>query len=190
MSNAEICLSIECQSDEITWWNVYFTWTAPVTRKWRNYSYRKKDHRVVILVCKKFICLNGMTCMMENGVQVCRCLFNCSSEINQVRILKGKLFEKKFSIRRYVHQMESCIEIYANWNVINAYGENIFNQWIIHIVARQWSVRMVDVNNNNRMENFNVNANNVQRNRRNKNLFVAVMELHIGEWWHRVHVFF
>ncbi len=40
--------------------------------------------------CKTFICLNGKTCMIENGVQVCRCLFNCSSEKNQVREFNEK----------------------------------------------------------------------------------------------------
>ena len=44
-----------------------------------------KDFKVLcLLACKTFICLNGKTCMIENGTEVCRCLFNCSSEKNQV----------------------------------------------------------------------------------------------------------
>jgi hypothetical protein len=68
----------------------------------------------IISVCKTVICLNDKTCMMENGVQVCRCLFNCSSERKQVR---EKIFfwkEVFFLFRRYAHRMEFYIEIYAN----------------------------------------------------------------------------
>ncbi|CAF3324637.1 unnamed protein product [Rotaria sp. Silwood1] len=34
--------------------------------------------------CKALICFNGKTCMIEDGIGVCRCLFNCSSEENKI----------------------------------------------------------------------------------------------------------
>jgi hypothetical protein len=68
----------------------------------------------IISVCKTVICLNGKICMMENGVQVCRCLFNCSSERKQVRVKYFFLERSFFLFRRYAHRMEFYIEIYAN----------------------------------------------------------------------------
>ncbi|CAF4806849.1 unnamed protein product [Rotaria sp. Silwood1] len=34
--------------------------------------------------CKALICFNGKTCMIEDGIGVCRCLFNCSLEENKI----------------------------------------------------------------------------------------------------------
>jgi hypothetical protein len=52
------------------------------------------------------ICLNGKTCMIENGMEVCRCLFNCSSEKNQVKKI---FFFGKFSF---------CLKICASNGVL------------------------------------------------------------------------
>jgi hypothetical protein len=38
-----------------------------------------------VLVCKALVCSNDKTCMIEDGLGVCRCLFNCSSEENKVK---------------------------------------------------------------------------------------------------------
>ncbi|CAF4139116.1 unnamed protein product [Rotaria magnacalcarata] len=34
--------------------------------------------------CKALICFHGKTCMIEDGIGVCRCIFNCSSEENKI----------------------------------------------------------------------------------------------------------
>ncbi|CAF0927203.1 unnamed protein product [Rotaria sordida] len=50
--------------------------------------------------CKKFICLNGKTCMIENGIGVCRCLFNCSSEKNQTCASNGIIYRNLCEMER------------------------------------------------------------------------------------------
>ncbi|CAF4879182.1 unnamed protein product [Rotaria sp. Silwood1] len=55
-------------------------------------------------VCKTFICLNGKTCMMENGIGVCRCLFNCPSEKNQICASNGNIYRNLCEMER-----DNCI---------------------------------------------------------------------------------
>jgi len=90
-----------------------------------------------VLACKALICFNGKTCMIEDGIGVCRCLFNCSSEDNQVKKENFVfIFFSKFSfLERSVVPMELSIEIYVKWNVIVVYVNIILYQLIIHIVS-------------------------------------------------------
>ncbi len=39
------------------------------------------------------MCFNGKTCMIEDGIGVCRCLFNCSTEQNKVSKTKEHSFQ-------------------------------------------------------------------------------------------------
>jgi hypothetical protein len=72
--------------------------------------------------------------MIENGIGVCRCLFNCSSEKNQV---KEKSFFKKINsvfILRSVRRMGWSIEIHAKWNMSVVSAERILYKLIIPTV--------------------------------------------------------
>lgn len=76
-----------------------------------------------VLVCKSLICLNRKTCMIEDGIGVCRCLFNCTSDQNLVRILCQSLIISCFdfmSHSRFVLPMDWSIKIYVNWNELAA----------------------------------------------------------------------
>lgn len=70
--------------------------------------------KMFYLACQTYICLNGKTCMIENEREVCRCLFNCSSEENKVKIRSRKSLKESCCLCRYVDRMEFYIEIYAN----------------------------------------------------------------------------
>jgi len=55
--------------------------------------------------------------MIEDGIGVCRCLFNCSFEENKVKKITNINFQKSlffvFIIQRFVDQMVLSIEIYV-----------------------------------------------------------------------------
>jgi len=70
---------------------------------------KKKYLNIFILACKTLICLNGKTCMIENGMEVCQCLFICSAEKNQVK----KFFEKKLKKNLFV-----CLKICASNGIL------------------------------------------------------------------------
>ncbi|CAF1289873.1 unnamed protein product [Adineta steineri] len=50
--------------------------------------------------CETINCFNGKTCMLENGMGVCRCLFNCSSEKNQICASNGLLYQNLCEMKR------------------------------------------------------------------------------------------
>ncbi|CAF4244959.1 unnamed protein product [Rotaria sp. Silwood2] len=50
--------------------------------------------------CKALICFNGKTCMIEDGIGVCRCLFNCSSEENKICGSNGILYRNLCEMER------------------------------------------------------------------------------------------
>ncbi|CAF3750071.1 unnamed protein product [Adineta steineri] len=50
--------------------------------------------------CKALACLNGKTCMIEDGIGVCRCLFNCSSEENKVCGSNGIIYQNSCELER------------------------------------------------------------------------------------------
>lgn len=87
--------------------------------------------------CKPLMCFNGKTCMIENGIGVCRCLFNCSSQENTVKRYTTEkiMFGNVSFCSRYVDQMESSIEIYVNWNVIVVFVKRILYRSIIPTVS-------------------------------------------------------
>lgn len=79
------------------------------------YLYKEEIYlKKFILACKTLICLNGKSCMFENGIEVCRCLFNCSSEKHQVKkktISSSFLFVSK-NIFLFLLLADMCIEWY------------------------------------------------------------------------------
>jgi hypothetical protein len=77
---------------------------------------KKKILNIFIVACKTLICLNGKTCMIENGMEVCQCLFICSAEKNQVK----KFFEKKFKKKLFFLFEDLCVK----WNFISKFMRN------------------------------------------------------------------
>ncbi|CAF1014592.1 unnamed protein product [Adineta ricciae] len=50
--------------------------------------------------CKTLTCSNGKLCMLENGLGVCRCLFNCSSEKNPICASDGRFYQNLCEMER------------------------------------------------------------------------------------------
>ncbi|CAF3381609.1 unnamed protein product [Rotaria socialis] len=50
--------------------------------------------------CKALICFHGKTCMIEDGIGVCRCIFNCSSEENKICGSNGMSYRNLCEMQR------------------------------------------------------------------------------------------
>ncbi|CAF2581690.1 unnamed protein product [Rotaria sp. Silwood2] len=78
--------------------------------------------------CKTFICLNGKTCMIENGIGVCRCLFNCSSDKNQICASNGIIYRNLCEMER-----DGCIRG-ENFVPVDTSNCKLFDHFLLEIV--------------------------------------------------------
>ncbi|CAF0752008.1 unnamed protein product [Adineta ricciae] len=58
------------------------------------------EQQRLVEACKPLMCFNGKTCMIENGIGVCRCLFNCSSQENTVCGSNGIIYRNLCELER------------------------------------------------------------------------------------------
>jgi len=73
-----------------------------------------------IEVCKTLACFNGKTCMIEDGIGVCRCLFNCSSsDQNKICGSNGIIYPNQCELERENCAQESRIVSVDYSNCVN-----------------------------------------------------------------------
>ncbi|CAF1530523.1 unnamed protein product, partial [Rotaria sordida] len=66
--------------------------------------------------CKALSCLNGKTCIVEDGIGVCRCLFNCPSEENKICGSNGIFYHNLCEMER-----DRCIKEENIILIVNSY---------------------------------------------------------------------